>query len=174
MTSAWPAASRTADATRAGEFDLVREAVLAIRQIRGDNAVPPSRTISVMLPPAAGADTGEAAIRQHEAELIGRLTRSTVAFESVQGAAAHALLAGGGEVVVPLAGLVDLEKECARLREELAALDKQIASRAQRLENAKYLERAPANIVANDRATLEEMRSRRDQLAAKVESLCGR
>jgi valyl-tRNA synthetase len=174
MTSAWPAASRTADATRAGEFDLVREAVLAIRQIRGDNAVPPSRTISVMLPAAAAADTGEAAIRQHEAELIGRLTRSTVAFESVQGAAAHALLAGGGEVVVPLAGLVDLEKECARLREELAALDKQIASRAQRLENAKYLERAPANIVANDRATLEEMRSRRDQLAAKVESLCGR
>src|SRR6185503_3194601 len=106
--------------------------------------------------------------------LIGQLTRSRIGFAAPEGAAAHALLAGGGEVIVPLAGLIDVDKECARLRDELGALDAQIASRAARLENARYLERAPANIVANDRATLEEMRARRDQLAAKVASLCGR
>jgi valyl-tRNA synthetase len=172
MTASWPAASNLADPQRAAEFEVVREAVLAIRQIRGDNTVAPSRMIEASLVEAA-AGGGEATVRRQEANLIGQLTRSTIRFGTPDGVAAHALLAGGGEIVVPLAGLVDLDKECARLREELTALDKQIVSRAQRLENAKYLERAPANIVANDRATLDEMRARRDQLAAKVESLCG-
>jgi valyl-tRNA synthetase len=172
MTASWPAASNLADPQRAAEFEVVREAVLAIRQIRGDNTVAPSRMIEASLVEAA-AGGGEATVRRQEANLIGQLTRSTFRFGTPDGVAAHALLAGGGEIVVPLAGLVDLDKECARLREELTALDKQIVSRAQRLENAKYLERAPANIVANDRATLDEMRARRDQLAAKVESLCG-
>ena len=68
------------------------------------------------------------------------------------GAAAHAVLGGGTEIIVPLAGLIDVEKECARLRGEVAELEKQIVSREGRLSNAKYVERAPAQVVANDRA----------------------
>jgi hypothetical protein len=41
------------------------------------------------------------------------------------------------------------------------------------LSNTKYLERAPAQVVANDRAILEEMKAKRDQLVDKVRSLCG-
>ena len=89
------------------------------------------------------------------------------------GAAAHAILTGGTEVIVPLAGLIDVDKECARLRGEVAELEKQITSREGRLSNAKYVERAPANVVASDRAILEEMKGKRDQLHDKVKSLCG-
>jgi valyl-tRNA synthetase len=83
------------------------------------------------------------------------------------------VLTGGTEVIVPLAGLIDVDKECARLRGEVAELEKQIASRDGRLNNAKYIERAPAQVVANDRAILEEMKAKRDQLVGKVRSLCG-
>jgi valyl-tRNA synthetase len=89
------------------------------------------------------------------------------------GAAAHAVLTGGTEIIVPLAGLIDVDKECSRLRGEVAELEKQITSRDGRLSNTKYLERAPAQVVANDRATLEEMKAKRDQLVDKVRSLCG-
>jgi valyl-tRNA synthetase len=93
--------------------------------------------------------------------------------EAPTGAAAHAVLSGGTEVIVPLAGLIDVDTECARLRTEVAELEKQITSRDGRLSNAKYLERAPAQVVANDRAILDEMKTKRDQLVEKVRSLCG-
>lgn len=76
-------------------------------------------------------------------------------------------------LAIPLAGLIDVDKECARLRGEVAELEKQIVSREGRLNNAKYVERAPANVVANDRAILEEMKTKRDQLRDKVRTLCG-
>jgi valyl-tRNA synthetase len=46
-------------------------------------------------------------------------------------------------------------------------------AREGRLSNAKYLERAPEQVVAGDRAILNEMKSKRDQLVDKVRSLCG-
>jgi valyl-tRNA synthetase len=112
---------------------------------------------------------------EQELPAIGRLTRSEarIADSAPEGAAAHAVLAGGTEVSVPLAGLVDVEKECARLRDEVAGLQKQIVAREGRLANAKYVERAPANVVASDRAILEEMKAKREQLSDKVRSLCG-
>jgi len=171
MQAAWPRAGRAASADAARGFDLAREAVLAIRQIRGDNAVPPGKLIDVLIRPAADAR----AAFEAEAPTIGRLARANVRVAGAAPAtvAAHAVLGGGTEVVVPLAGLIDVEKECARLRGEVSELEQQIASREGRLANAKYVERAPAAVVATDRATLEEMKAKRGQLVDKVRSLCG-
>jgi valyl-tRNA synthetase len=174
----WPVAGgdgASVDARLAGEFELVREAVLAIRQLRADNDVPPGKAVDVILRPPANDGRAARAVFEREAAVISRLTRSTVqlADAAPAGAAAHAVLSGGTEVILPLAGLIDLEKECARLRSEAAELAKQIASREQRLGNAKYLERAPAQVVANDRAILDEMKAKQDQILDKVRSLCG-
>jgi valyl-tRNA synthetase len=153
---------------------MIREAVLAIRQIRGDNNVPPGKLIEVLVRPSrSGSDVRD--VFDGDASTVGRLARADVrtVADAPAGAAAHAVLTGGTEIIVPLAGLIDVEKECARLRGEVAELEKQIASRDARLSNAKYLERAPAQVVANDRAILDEMKSKRDQLVEKVRSLCG-
>jgi valyl-tRNA synthetase len=167
----WPRGREAEEPKAAREFELVREAVLVIRQIRGDNAVPPGKSIEVLVRAAPEARD----VFAREGTTIGRLTRSDVrAADGVQvGAAAHAVLGGGTELIVPLAGLIDVEKECARLRGEVSELEKQIASREGRLSNAKYVERAPANVVANDRAILDEMKTKRGQLVDKVRSLCG-
>jgi valyl-tRNA synthetase len=173
VRAAWPIRARDTESRAATEFELVREAVLAVRQIRGDNAVPPGKVIEVLVRPPSG--DGARALFDDESVTIGRLSRSAVQLVDTapSGAAAHAVLPGGAEVIVPLAGLIDVDKECARLRGEVAELGNQISSREGRLNNAKYVERAPAQVVANDRAILEEMKSKRDQLVEKVRSLCG-
>jgi valyl-tRNA synthetase len=167
----WPSRRGAEEPRAAREFELVREAVLAIRQIRGDNAVPPGKSIEVLVHASPEARD----VFARESATIGRLTRSDVraANGSQVGAAAHAVLGGGTELIVPLAGLIDVEKECARLRGEVSELEKQISAREGRLSNEKYVERAPANVVANDRAILDEMKTRRGQLVDKVQSLCG-
>jgi len=175
VRATWPVARAAEPSTAASEFETIRQAVLAVRQIRGDNNVAPSRAIDVIVVPGTSDHGGPRALLEEEASTIGRLTRSTVRIEAAapSGAAAHAVLAGGTEVVVPLAGLIDVEKECARLRGEIAELGKQIQSREGRLANEKYVAKAPANVVASDRAILAEMKAKHDQLADKVRSLCG-
>ena len=170
VRASWPRVVSRAGAPRGEEFELVREAVLAVRQIRSDYNVAPGKTLDVIVLAAK-----DRAVYERNAATIGRLARVRVTVETgpaPQGAA-HVVLRGGNEVVVPLAGLVDVDKECQRLRGELEALAKQIVSREQRLNNPKYVERAPEHVVRSDRATLEEMIAKRGQLTDKVRSLCG-
>jgi len=185
-TAAWP--TRRLEATmlaeRGAEFDLVREAVGAVRQIRAEYAVPPGRgieAIAIANGDGAGAKGGGVAavarIFAEESEVVERLSRAQLRVEASApedaGAAAHAVLTGGTSLIVPLAGLVDVEKECARLRGDLGSLEKQLASLEGRLSNEKFIAKAPADVVETERAKLGEWSARRAQLRDKVRTLCG-
>jgi valyl-tRNA synthetase len=171
-TSEWPKnRAVVADPSRDDGFPLIRDVILAIRQIRATYNVTPGKQIDVHIHPA-GADAER--LFREESATISRMARATVAVggKAPSGAAAHAIVSGS-ELTVPLAGLVDVVKECERLRGELAELMKQIESRAGRLSNAKYVERAPPAVVESDRAILAEMRGKAQQLDGKVATLCG-
>jgi valyl-tRNA synthetase len=174
--AAWPTARASAAAgdARAAEFERVRAAVTALRQVRNDYAIAPSTTIEAAI---VAADDGVRASYDEEAALIGRLagrTRVTTLAESPAGAAAHVVLGGGADVVVPLAGIVDLEKECAKLTKELADLDRQLGALRGRLANDGFTSRAPANVVDAERQKERDWTQRREQIAGKVAGLCGR
>jgi valyl-tRNA synthetase len=179
-TSEWPkCSSLLADARRDDDvaaprddgFPLIRETILAIRQIRATYNVTPGKQIDVHIHPA-GADAER--LFKEESATISRMSRATVSVggKAPGGAAAHAIISGS-ELTVPLAGLVDVAKECERLRGELADLMRQIESRSGRLSNAKYVERAPPAVVESDRAILAEMQGKARQLEGKVATLCG-
>ena len=167
--AAWSRPAGTHGEGRA--FEPVRAVVVALRQIRADYAVAPGTTVDATLVPSATARAALAA----DAPTIARLTRSTLtlAHTAPEGAAARSLLPDGSELVVPLAGLVDVEKECAKLKSELAALEKQLAGLEARLTNDAFLSRAKAEVVAAERRKLEEWTARRGQLRTRVQALCG-
>ena len=142
----------------------------AVRQVRADYNVPPGRQVEATVVAAASVPVH---VYAQEAALVGALTRATVAVAEAApaGAAAHALLAGGAEVVVPLAGLVDLDKERDKLAKELEQLDKQLAALRGRLANAGFTSRAPAAVVEAERDKERGWAERRDLLAAKIAGL---
>jgi valyl-tRNA synthetase len=149
----------------------VREAVIALRQIRADYNLAPGKNIEAVVV-AGGAAAG---VYGSEATTIGRLARATlrVVDHPPGDSAAHAVLSGGSALAVPLAGLIDVDKECARLRQELASLEKQLAALEGRLGDEKFTARAPAHVVEAERAKLAEWTARRRQLLDKVRTLCG-
>jgi valyl-tRNA synthetase len=151
-------------------FDLVREAVSAVRQIRSDYAIAPGRLMDTIIQSRVNGEL----FMEHSA-MIGRLSRSAVkvGIHSVEGGAAHSLLADGTEIIIPLGGLVDLSKECSKLRTELQQLEVQLSALSKRLQNEGFTSRAPATVVANERNKEEEWTKRREQLAEKVKALCG-
>ncbi|HJP59025.1 MAG TPA: valine--tRNA ligase [Gemmatimonadaceae bacterium] len=151
-------------------FDLVREAVGAVRQIRSDYSIPPGTSIDVHI-----RSRGNSKLFSEHSSVIGRLSRASVHVdgESISAGAAHAVLADGTELIVPLGGIVDLKKECGKLRTELDQLDKQLESLSKRLENEGFTSRAPAQVVDSERKKKDEWLKRREQLAEKVKAVCG-
>ncbi len=166
----WPRPRDISDA-RALEFELVREAVSATRQIRSEYNVAPGSVIDAVL---ASDDRRVRAVFTEEDALIGFLARARVqvAEEPPPGAAATVVLSGGAQLVVPLAGIIDVDKECTRLGTELSQLDKQLAALRARLSNEGFTTRAPAPVVEAERHKEREWSVRRDRLARKVETLC--
>ncbi len=151
-------------------FDLVRDAVGAVRQIRSDYAIPPGKSIDAVIRSPANAG-----IFTDHARLIGQLARATVKVGAspTEAAAAHSVLTDGSEIVVPLGGVVDLAKECGKLRGELEQLETQLESLSKRLRNDGFTSRAPAAVVESERKREDEWMKRREQLATKVKALCG-
>ncbi len=167
----WPRVRTISDAG-AGEFELVRQAVSAARQIRAEYNVAPGSLIEAVL---ASEDSGVREVFAQESALIGFLARARVQVgdESPSGSSATAVLSNGAQLVVPLAGIIDVDKECTRLGTELSQLDKKLSALRARLSNEGFTLRAPLSVVEAERSKEREWSARRDQLARKVESLCG-
>jgi valyl-tRNA synthetase len=159
------------------EFEFVRQVVSAVRKIRAEYAVPPGMTVEVAVIPGVGRGSAldPAALFVEEGELIGRLCRATVvvATDWPTLAGAREILPDGSEVAVSLSGIIDVAKECARFKADLAGLEKQLSALEQRLGNEQFTSRAPANVVDAERAKMRDWIARRDQLRDKVRSLCG-
>src|SRR3954466_15277667 len=168
----WPVSHPVAGEERAAmaSFDLICDAVSAVRQIRSDYAIPPGKAIDVSIQSRANET-----VFRDDAPLIGRLSRSTVQIggESAEAGGAPAVLPDGSEVIVPLGGLVDLTKECGKLRAELEQLETQLSALSKRLQNEGFTKRAPANVVEAERKKEQDWTKRRVQLAEKVSALCG-
>ena len=172
----WPARREPAAVAAAGgageSFELVRQAVNGIRTMRGEYNVPPAKQIDVLVRAPAEAR----AVFEQESATIGRLARAALAFAddaTPQQAAGHVVLPGGPELVIPLAGLVDVEKECKRLRGEVEQLTRQLAGLRQRLANENFVSRAKPEVVEAERRKEVEWAQRHEQLTEKVRSLCG-
>jgi valyl-tRNA synthetase len=71
-------------------------------------------------------------------------------------------------LVLPLGGVVDLEQERRRLGKELAKAQAEIARFDQKLANPKFLDRAPAEVVEEQRLRRAEALQAREKLAAAL------
>jgi valyl-tRNA synthetase len=163
--ASWPVASGMS-AGKGRDFEFTREAVQAIRQVRAEYNVNPGAWVDAILV----APENVRAVLEAQAPIVGSLARAkaSVAATPPGGAAAQVLLSAGIELVVPLAGMIDLEKEKQRVQTELAQLEKQTTALAGRLGNESFVAKAPPAVVDGERAKLADWQSRAEQLRSKL------
>ena len=80
-------------------------------------------------------------------------------------------LSGHLELRIPLAGLIDVDAEKIRLRKEIDKLSVDRAKTESKLSNAKFVERAPADVVAKERERLAELSAASEKLETQLRSL---
>jgi len=148
----------------------VMDVVSAIRSIRGEMNIAPGRHIVVAVSCSAEM---HATLSMHAPTIsaLARLERMDwlEQGEEMSGAAIAPL--DDACVYVPLAGLVDIGEELARLGKAQARLDRDIAKLQGRLGNPKYRENAPVEIVSKAEAELDGLQARLGEVKAAQERL---
>ena len=165
-TPAWSKASST--------FDLAIELIQAVRGIRGETGVKPSKTIDEVFL-LAGTDSQQASIAATEAMVkklakIAKLTVLTNDAQAPQGAAATAVV-GGVELRIPMAGLIDVAEETARITKELTRVDKDIAFVSKKLGNERFTAKAPPHIVNKEREKLAAYEQEKEALQNSLSAI---
>ena len=157
------------------EFDWVRGFVLGVRRIRAERDLPPGKVLAVRTKGGsqqelAWLDRNCASIQQ-----LARINSIAPAAESDDKAAATAL-AGEMTVLVPLAELIDRDAEIARLDREIGKLEQDLERCSNKLANTNFVEKAPPQVVAKERARQTDLQSALQRLRerrAQVEALTG-
>ena len=173
LDASWPKHDAVLDDLESeNAMKTIMSVIDSIRSIRGEMNVPPASEIEVLIQ-APDADTREL-LTNHLEEYLPAFTRfsriSTAVHQKKPDAAAAAVI---GEIVVyiPLAGLIDIEKEKTRLQKRMDKVIKDLDSTQKTLNNPNFIERAPEAVVEQRRARFDALKSEKEKLDANLQML---
>jgi valyl-tRNA synthetase len=166
---AWPTHDELDDAAAEGEIGWVIDLITAIRSVRVEMNIP----AATMLPLVLAGATPQTAIRaKHWAEFVQRLARvADISFADAVPRGAVQLVVRGEVAALPLAGVIDVDAERARLAKEMAKADADIARVDAKLGNANFVARAPEEVVEEEKEKREEAEMRKAKIAEALERL---
>jgi len=155
------------------QMNALMELIGEVRALRSEYGLQPGAEIGVRI--SNPSDTLSAALKA-EARAVRRLCKvgEITIGNGAAGdgkAGAHAVLRSGGDLFIPLHGLIDFEKERARLRAEVDRLSGQLRSTEGKLSNTQFVQRAPAEVVEREREKAESLRDQIARLSEKLASL---
>ncbi|MDQ5844842.1 MAG: valine--tRNA ligase [Acidobacteriota bacterium] len=173
MLAAYPEPrSELIDENAEWEMQTLIDLISRVRNIRSEMNIKPGEPVPVLI---GAPDEKLRAVFAANKSQISRLVRaSEVSINEILAApraSARAVLAGGAEVAVPLAGLIDFEQEQQRLRKEQEKLAAEGSKLQAQLANPQFAERAPEEKVAELRARISDIAQRTAQLNQTIENL---
>jgi valyl-tRNA synthetase len=152
------------------EMAVLQQVIVAARTIRAEYDLPPSKPMTLTLE----TDTEQALLNaQREAitflcrasfDVAGRVTLEQPADTAMK-------VVSGVSVLVPLTGLIDPAKERERVERELKKTEKDLLATQKKLSNAGFVDRAPKEVVDQERARVIELQAAFDRLTAARERL---
>lgn len=158
MISKWPVADESLVDTEAERgMNAIMDSIKAIRNMRAEvNANPGKKIPAIML---VSEDLREVVAHNDSyIKLLGGIDNLELRpLNGEKPENAMAAVVTGIEVYLPLAGLIDVEKETQRLSKELAAMEKDLQRAGGKLNNAGFLAKAPEDVIAKERAKYEEL-----------------
>ena len=153
INEAWPKLDASLiDEAAAAEVGWVVDLVTGLRSLRSETNVPAGAKVPALLIGASKETAQRLERYQAEIDRLARLEYSVVADAAPAGSVTFVL--GEAIVAIPLAGVMDIGAEKARLNKEIARCAKEIETVSRKLDNPGFVAKAPAEVI-------EEQRERR-------------
>lgn len=141
------------------DLEWVKQFIVAIRNIRGEMDISPSKSIPVLLKNVNEHDQRRLAENEQFLSSLAKLESIEVLSDDEQGPASASAYVGDLSVLIPMAGLIDKEAELARLDKAIEKLEKDAAKTRGKLGNENFVGKAPAAVIDKEKAKLAEAES---------------
>lgn len=156
-------------------FEFVRQSIIAIRNIRLENKIDLKAKISATIRIKSDADPLFKKVFEIEQEIIKKLRTGvgTLSIETSDESMADAYhtVISDANIYIPKTGLIDTEKEKARIEKEIANIEGFVNSLKSRLENQDFVSKAPEQIIAQQKESLTIKQTELNELKKHLISL---
>ncbi|MBU0531174.1 MAG: valine--tRNA ligase [Candidatus Uhrbacteria bacterium] len=169
MLHKWPVVGVARDEEVEIEFNQLQEVISAIRNLRAEYRIEPAKQVAIELVSEEFAE-----MLEREVETIQTLARVRPIEIKTSGnkpEGAAATIAGAVQIYLPLEGLVDVEKEKARLAKELASAERYLASLDKKLANKSFIDKAPEKLVSDIKEKHAEATDRVARIKTQLDTL---
>ncbi|GAK43282.1 hypothetical protein TCA2_5778 [Paenibacillus sp. TCA20] len=170
--AAWPEFNEAFVNDKAvAEMNMLMDLIRAVRNIRAEVNVPMSKKVELHIN-ASGQDGLN--IIDNNLIYVRRFCNtselSTGTELSTPDKAMTAVISGA-ELYFPLAGLIDIDQEIARLTKEKETLDKEVLRIEKKLGNEGFVSKAPEKVIEEERAKLADYSDKRTKVIARIDEL---
>ena len=157
LECAYPRADEfTVDETASAEIEWFKTVLTGVRKIRSEMNIAPGKIIPLLLADGDAEDRRRTDKFSSQIEFLARCeVPRWLAVGEAEPAAAAAVV-GTLRVLIPLAGLIDLDAERTRLDKEIARIQVEIKKCEGKLGNANFIDHAPAAVVEQERNRLAD------------------
>lgn len=159
------------DERAAEEMEFLMDFIRSVRTVRNEMNTPLSKPINII---AKVSDAAHYAILKENESYIARFSNPEefVYGEDVEAPSdAVTSVITGAEIYLPLAGLINIEDEIARLEKEAEKLQQEVDRVEKKLSNEKFVAKAPAAVVEAERAKGADYQAQREAVLERIATL---
>ncbi len=158
IVASWPVEQTTLTDKKAElNMEIVMETIKAIRNMRAEVNVAPGRKSEAILQLASAELVELFELNASYVKTLAAVEPLNVSLTTPEKPEnAMAAVVSGVEIYMPLKGLIDVDKETARLNKELLTLDKELARVSGKLSNEGFVAKAPPDVIEKEKAKQQE------------------
>jgi valyl-tRNA synthetase len=156
------------------EIEWLKKIVQSVRTIRSEMSISPAKQITLNLRNVTSAMKPRLDKYLQTLIILSKLNEVHCLTEDEPVPISASAVVGDIELLIPMAGLIDKQAELARLKKEIAKLDKDIILSENKLNNPTFTNKAPADIIRSVEGRLEQLQQIKDKLLhhqATIETL---
>ena len=168
MLQPFPVADQSKiDSDALADIEWLKTVIVGVRNIRGEMNISPAKALPIYMTKGGSDDQRRMEDNRQFLSKLANLESITWLNNPEDAPMSATALAGDLEILVPMAGLIDVDAELARLDREIDKNALEAKKLTGKLSNAKFVDNAPAEVVAKERQKLSDFESSLTQLQEK-------
>ncbi|MGI2174631.1 valine--tRNA ligase [Shewanella ulleungensis] len=145
------------DETAMADLEWVKQVIVAVRNIRAELNIAPSKPLNALVRGVSYQDRIRLEANQTFFASLAKLETITILEEGETAPMSTTQLVGNMELLIPMAGLIDVAAEMARIDKQLEKLAQEIARIEGKLSNEGFVAKAPAAVIDKERAKMTDL-----------------